>query len=31
VIAEFGYPVAFGVMAASYVAAAALLFLIRER
>jgi MFS family permease len=31
VIAEFGYPVAFGVMAASYLAAAALLFLIRER
>jgi len=30
VIAEFGYPVAFGVMAASYVAAAALLILIRE-
>jgi len=30
VIAEFGYTVAFGVMAASYVAAAALLILIRE-
>ena len=31
VIAGFGYPVAFGVMAASYLAAAALLLLIRER
>ena len=31
VIAEFGYQVAFGVMAASYVAASALLILIRER
>ena len=31
VIAEFGYPVAFGVMAASYLAAATLLTLIRER
>ena len=28
---EFGYPAAFGVMAASYLAAAALLILIRER
>jgi len=31
IIAEFGYPVAFSVMAASYLAAAALLILIRER
>ena len=31
IIAEFGYPVAFSVMAASYLAAAALLTLIRER
>jgi MFS family permease len=30
VIAEFGYPVAFGLMAASYLAAAGLLILIRE-
>jgi MFS family permease len=31
VIGEFGYPIAFGVMAASYVAAAVLLLAIRER
>jgi MFS family permease len=31
IIAEFGYPVAFSVMAASYLAAAALLILIREQ
>ena len=31
VIGEFGYPVAFGVMAASYVAAAVLLLAVRER
>ena len=31
VVRSFGYPVAFGVMAASYVAAAALLIAVRER
>ena len=31
VIGEFGYPVAFGVMAASYVAAAVLLMAVRDR
>jgi MFS family permease len=31
IVSEFGYPVAFGVMAASYLAAAALLVAVRER
>ena len=31
IVGAFGYPVAFGVMAASYVAAAVLLLAIRER
>jgi MFS family permease len=31
VVSSFGYPIAFGVMAASYLAAAALLVAVRER